>query len=42
VLETGDIALEGPAAELIHNPRVISSYLGLPGPGAGTGSPATA
>jgi branched-chain amino acid transport system ATP-binding protein len=42
VLETGDIALEGPAAELIHNPRVIASYLGLHGPGAGAGSPATA
>ncbi len=29
VLETGAIALEGPAAELLHNPRVIESYLGL-------------
>jgi branched-chain amino acid transport system ATP-binding protein len=29
VLETGDIALHGPAAELASNPRVIDSYLGL-------------
>ena len=29
VLETGAVALEGPAAELAHNPRVIESYLGL-------------
>ncbi|MBU6195707.1 MAG: ABC transporter ATP-binding protein, partial [Burkholderiales bacterium] len=28
VLETGSIAVEGPAAELAHNPRVIESYLG--------------
>jgi branched-chain amino acid transport system ATP-binding protein len=28
VLETGDIALGGPAAELTHNPRVADSYLG--------------
>jgi branched-chain amino acid transport system ATP-binding protein len=28
VLETGDIALGGPAAELLHNPRVADSYLG--------------
>jgi branched-chain amino acid transport system ATP-binding protein len=27
-LETGSIAVEGPAAELAHNPRVIESYLG--------------
>jgi branched-chain amino acid transport system ATP-binding protein len=31
VLETGEIALEGPAAELTDNPRVIESYLGLGG-----------
>jgi branched-chain amino acid transport system ATP-binding protein len=29
VLETGEIVLEGPAADLIGNPRVIESYLGL-------------
>jgi branched-chain amino acid transport system ATP-binding protein len=29
VLETGSIALEGQAADLTHNPRVIESYLGL-------------
>jgi len=29
VLETGDIVLEGPAAALASNPRVIESYLGL-------------
>ncbi|WP_322031617.1 ABC transporter ATP-binding protein [Paraburkholderia sp. J76] len=29
VLETGDLALEGPAAQLAQNPRVIETYLGL-------------
>jgi branched-chain amino acid transport system ATP-binding protein len=29
VLETGEVVLEGPAEELISNPRVIESYLGL-------------
>jgi branched-chain amino acid transport system ATP-binding protein len=29
VLETGDIVLEGPAADLAGNPRVIETYLGL-------------
>ncbi|WP_395822486.1 ABC transporter ATP-binding protein [Collimonas sp.] len=29
VLETGDIALQGPAAELANNPKVIDTYLGL-------------
>jgi branched-chain amino acid transport system ATP-binding protein len=29
VLETGEIALQGPSAELASNPRVIESYLGL-------------
>jgi branched-chain amino acid transport system ATP-binding protein len=29
VLESGAIALSGPAAELAHDPRVIASYLGL-------------
>ena len=29
VLETGDLVLQGPAAELVGNPRVIASYLGL-------------
>ncbi|HLT59133.1 MAG: ABC transporter ATP-binding protein [Limnochordales bacterium] len=28
VMETGQIVLEGPAAELIHNRRVIDAYLG--------------
>jgi branched-chain amino acid transport system ATP-binding protein len=31
VLETGDLVLQGPAAELAVNPRVIESYLGLQG-----------
>jgi branched-chain amino acid transport system ATP-binding protein len=31
VLETGEIALEGKAADLLHNPRVVQSYLGLTG-----------
>ena len=29
VLETGELALEGAAAELAQNPRVIETYLGL-------------
>ncbi|WP_085483012.1 ABC transporter ATP-binding protein [Paraburkholderia susongensis] len=29
VLETGELALEGPAADLAQNPRVIETYLGL-------------
>ena len=29
VIETGELALEGPAAELAHNPKVIETYLGL-------------
>ncbi|NIE82254.1 MULTISPECIES: ABC transporter ATP-binding protein [unclassified Burkholderia] len=29
VLETGEFVLDGPAAELAQNPRVIDSYLGL-------------
>jgi branched-chain amino acid transport system ATP-binding protein len=28
VLETGDLVLEGPAADLAHDPRVIETYLG--------------
>ena len=28
VLETGDVALEGPAADLAANPRVVDTYLG--------------
>lgn len=28
VIETGDVVLEGPAAELAENPKVIESYLG--------------
>jgi branched-chain amino acid transport system ATP-binding protein len=31
VLETGETALEGPAAELAANPRIIETYLGLAG-----------
>jgi len=31
VLETGDLVLQGAAAELAGNPRVIESYLGLKG-----------
>jgi len=33
VMETGQIALEGPASELLHNRRVVDAYLG----GASTG-----
>ncbi|MCX7892533.1 MAG: ABC transporter ATP-binding protein [Burkholderiales bacterium] len=29
VLETGEVVLEGPAAELAANPRVVETYLGL-------------
>jgi branched-chain amino acid transport system ATP-binding protein len=29
VLETGELALEGPSAELAANPRVLETYLGL-------------
>jgi len=29
VLETGEVVLDGPAAELAHDPRVVESYLGL-------------
>jgi branched-chain amino acid transport system ATP-binding protein len=29
VIETGELALEGPAAELANNPKVIETYLGL-------------
>lgn len=29
VIETGDMAMEGPAAELAINPKVIETYLGL-------------
>ncbi|MBI1904934.1 MAG: ABC transporter ATP-binding protein, partial [Rhodocyclales bacterium] len=31
VLETGEIAMEGPAHELADDPRVIETYLGLGG-----------
>ncbi len=31
VLENGEIALEGPSAELANNPQVIESYLGMGG-----------
>jgi branched-chain amino acid transport system ATP-binding protein len=29
VLETGDVALEGPATELANDPKIIETYLGL-------------
>ncbi|GAA4022110.1 ABC transporter ATP-binding protein [Actimicrobium antarcticum] len=29
VLETGEIVLQGPAAELAHDPKVVETYLGL-------------
>ncbi|SOE48355.1 ABC transporter ATP-binding protein [Orrella dioscoreae] len=38
VLETGEVVLEGPAASLATNPRVIESYLGLGKTGAGEGT----
>ena len=38
VLETGDIALEGPAAELARNPRVAETYLGLSGTARAAGA----
>jgi branched-chain amino acid transport system ATP-binding protein len=28
VLEMGEIALEGPASALAHDPRVVATYLG--------------
>ena len=28
VLETGEVSLQGPAAELLHDPRVTATYLG--------------
>jgi branched-chain amino acid transport system ATP-binding protein len=31
VLETGEVSLEGPSSELVNDPRVIESYLGLGG-----------
>jgi branched-chain amino acid transport system ATP-binding protein len=37
VLENGEIALEGPSADLAHNPRVIESYLGIGGETAASG-----
>ncbi len=33
VLENGEIALEGPSADLANNPQVIESYLGMGGSG---------
>jgi branched-chain amino acid transport system ATP-binding protein len=40
VLETGDAVLEGPAADLAANPRVIETYLGLSSAGAGAAAAA--
>jgi len=34
VLETGEVALDGPASELATNPRVVETYLGLARRGA--------
>jgi branched-chain amino acid transport system ATP-binding protein len=31
VLETGEVAIEGPSDDLEDDPRVIESYLGLGG-----------
>jgi branched-chain amino acid transport system ATP-binding protein len=28
VLETGEVSLSGPAADLLHDPRVTATYLG--------------
>ncbi len=28
VVETGEVSLHGPAAELVHDPRVVEAYLG--------------
>ena len=28
VLETGEVSVEGPAADLLHDPRVVATYLG--------------
>ncbi len=28
VLETGEVVLEGPAQDLLHNPMVMEAYLG--------------
>jgi branched-chain amino acid transport system ATP-binding protein len=28
VMETGEIVMEGPAGELLANPRVVEAYLG--------------
>jgi branched-chain amino acid transport system ATP-binding protein len=39
VLETGEIALQGTAAELAGNPRVVETYLGLSSMASRTGTP---
>jgi branched-chain amino acid transport system ATP-binding protein len=39
VLETGEIALEGAAAELAGNPRVVETYLGLSAVASRAGTP---
>jgi branched-chain amino acid transport system ATP-binding protein len=42
VLETGDLVLEGPSADLAANPRVIETYLGLARKPAGRDGPSPA
>ena len=39
VLETGEMALEGPSSQLIDDPKVVESYLGLGGKRSGDASP---
>jgi branched-chain amino acid transport system ATP-binding protein len=31
VLETGETVLDGPAGQLAGDPRIVETYLGLPG-----------
>ncbi|HEX6138748.1 MAG TPA: ABC transporter ATP-binding protein, partial [Casimicrobiaceae bacterium] len=38
VLETGELAFEGPSAELASNPRVAATYLGQAAKGSGGGA----
>jgi branched-chain amino acid transport system ATP-binding protein len=41
VMETGQVTLQGPAADLAQDPRVIESYLGLSGGEAASASPSS-